>query len=175
MKGCFVSRIIVLMLLISTFAFASDAEHAGSDIVQRTVNFVLFAGLIWYLVAEPVKNYFTSRSQAIAGELKKVQEKLNESIALKQEALAKITEAEKFAEELAVTSKRESKIISDNMLLQSEADLETLSKQYLSNVDFEQRKMVRKVVEDVLNEVLSQSSDSFDKEVMANVILKKVA
>ncbi|MDD2789393.1 MAG: F0F1 ATP synthase subunit B [Sulfurimonas sp.] len=169
------SRILVLMLMISTFAFASDAEHAGSDIVQRTVNFALFAGLIWYLVAEPVKNYFTSRSQAIADELKKVQEKLNESIALKKEALAKITEAQKFAEELAVTSKRESKIISDNMLLQSEADLETLSKQYLSNVDFEQRKMVRKVVEDVLNEVLSQSSDSFDKEAMANVILKKVA
>jgi F-type H+-transporting ATPase subunit b len=161
--------------MISTFAFASDAEHAGTDIVQRTVNFALFAGLIWYLVAEPVKNYFTSRSQAIADELKKVQEKLNESIALKQEALAKITEANKFAQELAVTSKKEGKIISDNMLLQSEADLETLSKQYSANVDFEQRKMVRKVVEDVLHEVLSQSSDSFDKEAMANVILKKVA
>ena len=169
------SRIIVLVLMISTLAFASDAENAGTDIVQRTVNFVLFAGLIWYLVAEPAKNYFSSRSQAIADELKKVQDKLNESVALKKDALTKITEAEKFAEELAVTSKKEGKIISDNILLQSEADLEILAKQYNTTIDFEQRKMVRKLVEDILSDVLSQSSDSFDKEAMANVILKKVA
>jgi F-type H+-transporting ATPase subunit b len=35
--------------------------------------------------------------------------------------------------------------------------------------------MVRSVVENTLKEVLSQSDDSFDKEAMANVILKKVA
>jgi F-type H+-transporting ATPase subunit b len=170
-----VSRILVLMLMISTFAFASDAEHAGTDIIQRTVNFALFAGLVWYLVAEPVKNYFTSRSQAIADELKKVQDKLNESIALRKEALVKISDAEKFAEELAITSKKENKIIGDNILLQNEADLENLLKQYKTSTDFEQRKMVRKVVEEVLDVVLSQSSDGFDKEAMANVILKKVA
>jgi F-type H+-transporting ATPase subunit b len=70
--------------MISTYALASDAEHAGTDIVQRTVNFILFVGLIWYMVAEPVKNYFTSRSKSIADDLKRVQDKLNESIALKK-------------------------------------------------------------------------------------------
>lgn len=42
-------------------------------------------------------------------------------------------------------------------------------------MEFEQRKMVRNVVENILSDVLSQSDDSFDKEAMANVILKKVA
>ncbi len=118
------SRILVFMLMISTYALASgDAEHAGTDIVQRTVNFVLFAGLIWYLIAEPVKNYFTGRTQSIADELQKVQDKLNESISLKKEALAKISEAEKFADELAVSSKKENKIINDNMMIQCDAEL----------------------------------------------------
>ena len=95
------------MLMMSTAALASgNAENAGTDIVQRTVNFILFAGLIWYLVAEPVKNFFASRSKAIADELEKIQEKLNESIALKKEALAKILDAQKYAEELAVISKK---------------------------------------------------------------------
>ena len=169
------SRVLVLLLSISTIALASDAGNAGTDVVQRTVNFLLFVGLIWYLIAEPVKNYFQSRSQGIADELKKVQEKLNETIALKKEALAKISSAEKFAEELVVSSKKENKIINDNMMLQCESDLEILTKQQASSTEFEQRKMVRAVVEDVLNEVLSQSSDGFDKEAMANVILKKVA
>jgi F-type H+-transporting ATPase subunit b len=161
--------------MISTYALASDAEHAGTDIVQRTVNFVLFAGLVWYLVAEPVKSYFAARSQGISSELQKVQDKLNESITLKKDALVKISDAEKFAEDLVVSSKKENKILNDNIMNQCNVDLETLSKQQVSLMEFEQRKMVRSVVEETLSEVLSQSSESFDKETMANVILKKVA
>jgi len=170
-----VSRILVIMLMISTCALASSAEHAGTDIVQRTVNFLIFAGLVWYLVAEPVKNFFASRSQGIADELQKVQDKLNESIALKKEVLTKISEAEKFAEELVQSSKKENKILNDNIMMQCDAELETLAKQHASLMEFEQRKMVRNVVENILDDVLSQSSDSFDKKAMANVILKKVA
>ena len=161
--------------MISTYAFASEAGHGETDIVQRTVNFLLFAGLVWYLVGEPAKNYFASRSQSIADELKKVQERLEESVALKKDAEAKISDAEKFAEELAVTSKKENKIINDNIMAQCELDLTTLSKQGSTSRDFAQRNMVRDVVEDVLKETLAQSSKDFDKEAMANIILKKVA
>jgi F-type H+-transporting ATPase subunit b len=161
--------------MISTVALASEAEHAGTDIVQRTVNFLLFAGLIWYLVAEPVKNYFSGRSQGIADELKKVQEKLDESITLKKEALAKISEAEKFAEELAASSKKENKILNDNIMIQCDAELEAMVKQYASKKEFEQKNMVREVVETIVTETLDQSSEIFDREAMANVILKKVA
>jgi F-type H+-transporting ATPase subunit b len=170
-----VSRILVTLLAMSTIALASSAEGGSTDIIQRTVNFLLFAGLVWYLVAEPIKAYFNSRSQGVADELKKVQDKLNETIALKKEALAKISGAEKYAEALAISSKKENKIINDNMMLQCQAELENLVKQNISLREFEQRKMVRTVVEDVLNEVLSQSADSFDKKAMADVILKKVA
>ena len=169
------SRILVLILMISTYAFASEAGHGESDIVQRTVNFLLFAGLVWYLVGEPAKAYFASRSQGIADELKKVQDKLGETISLKKEALAKISDAEKFAEELAVTVKKENKIINDNIMAQCESDLETLTKHGVTTRDYAQRKMVRGVVEDVITETLAQSSGDFDKEAMANVILKKVA
>ena len=169
------SRILVTLLAMSTIALASSAEGGSTDIIQRTVNFLLFAGLVWYLVAEPMKAYFNARSQGVADELKKVQDKLNETIALKKEALAKISDAEKYADALAISSKKENKIINDNIMVQCEVELENLAKQNISVTEFEQRKMVRTVVENVLNEVLSQSSDSFDKKAMADVILKKVA
>ena len=169
------SRILVTLLAMSTIALASSAEGGSTDIIQRTVNFILFAGLVWYLVAEPMKAYFNARSQGVADELKKVQDKLNETIALKKEALAKISDAEKYADALAISSKKENKVINDNIMVQCEVELENLAKQNISVTEFEQRKMVRTVVENVLNEVLSQSSDSFDKKAMADVILKKVA
>jgi len=169
-----VSRILLLTLMMSTYALASGGD-GGTDIIQRTVNFLLFAGLVWYLVAEPAKNFFASRSQGIADELKSVQAKLNESVLLKKEAFAKISDAEKFAEELAISSKKENKIINDSIMAQCEIELENLVKQDASIKDFEQRKMVRKVVEDILAKTLNQTSNSFDKEAMANVILRKVA
>lgn len=160
---------------MTTFALASEAEHGGSDIVQRTVNFILFAGLVWYLVADPIKNFFTSRSQSIADDLEKVQARLKESAALKQEAEEKVVEAEKIAQELIASAKKESKILNDNVMNQCDVELEALVKQHASKMDFEKRAMVRGVVEDILQETLSQSADGFDKEAMANVILKKVA
>jgi F-type H+-transporting ATPase subunit b len=42
-------------------------------------------------------------------------------------------------------------------------------------IDFEQRKMVREVVESILAEAVDGASASFDREAMANLILKKVA
>ena len=161
--------------MISTYALASEVREAGTDIVQRTVNFFLFAGLVWYLVGEPIKNYFASRTQSIADELKKVQDKLDESIHSKKDALTKISEAEKFAEDLANTSKKENKIINDSIMTQCDVELENIAKQSISKIEFEERKMVREVVESIVNESLNQAADSFDKEAMANVILKKVA
>jgi F-type H+-transporting ATPase subunit b len=161
--------------MISTYALASGSEHAGTDIIQRTVNFILFAGLVWYLIAEPVKNYFSSRSKMIADDLKRVQERLNESIALKKDVLIKISEAEKFAEDLVKSSKKENKIINDNIMHQCDIELEAITKQYKSLIESEQRNMVRNVVENIVKETLRQSSETFDKKAMANVLLKKVA
>lgn len=168
-------KIVILLLMVSTYALASETGHEGTDILQRTVNFLLFAGLLWYLVAQPVKNFFASRSNSIAEELNKVQEKLQESIAAKKEALAKISEAEKFAEELAATSKKENKILNDKIMEQCEKDLENLVKQYDVKKEFAQRTMVRNVVEEVVGKTLDESSEIFDKEAMADVIIKKVA
>jgi F-type H+-transporting ATPase subunit b len=161
--------------MISTIALASDAEHAQTDIIQRTVNFLLFVGLVWYLVAEPVQLYFAKRSQSIADEMQKVQDKLKESINLKKEALHKINEAERFAEDLAVSAKKENKILNDNIMAQCEVDLDIIGKHQVSVIDFERRRMIREVVETTLSEILEQSNEEFDKKAMTNVILKKVA
>jgi F-type H+-transporting ATPase subunit b len=161
--------------MVSTYALASGGGEGGTDIVQRTVNFALFAGLIWYLVAEPAKAFFKGRSQGIADELQKVKDRLKESDDLKKEALAKVSEAKKFAEELQESLKKENKILNDNIMAQCEKDLLNLTNVQKSQMNFEQRKMVREVVENVMTKLLADSKNDFDKEAMANVILKKVA
>lgn len=170
------SKILLPLLFVSMSLFASEhAADGGTDIVQRTVNFVIFAGILWYLLAEPVKNYFGGRSQGIADELQKVQDRLRESKQAKEAAEAKVVEANKLAEEIIASASKEGKILNEKILKQCDVDVENMQKQNVAVMELEQRKMVRQLVDEIMNEVLTQESSSLDKEAMANIIMKKVA
>lgn len=169
-------KIIVTVLMLSAYLFGSDAGAEGStDIVQRTVNFLIFAGILFYILAEPVKSYFSGRTTGIADELEKVQERLRESKRLKDAAEHKIEEAERFAIELAESSKKENKILSDKILAQCEQDLEIISKQNGALMELDKRKMVRDVVSEIMNDVMNSSNDALGKEAMTEILKKKVA
>jgi F-type H+-transporting ATPase subunit b len=170
------SKIIVTLLLLGAYLFGSDAGTEGStDILQRTVNFLIFVGILVYLLAEPIKNYFVGRSAGIASELEKVQERLLESKRLKEAAEHKIEEAERFANELSELSKRENKILCDKIAAQCDQELETIQKQSLALMDLEKRKMVRETVSEVMNDVMNGSGASLGKEAMTEILKKKVA
>jgi F-type H+-transporting ATPase subunit b len=169
-------KIIVTLLMVTGVVFASGGAEGGeTDIVQRTVNFLIFAGILYYLLAEPMKNFFGGRSKGIADELEKVQEKLRDSKAAKEAAEQKIEEAKKFAADLMATAKKENKILNEKIMQQCESDLENITKQNAALMDLEQRKMVREVVDAVMDDVLAEESAGFDKETMAQIIMKKVA
>lgn len=169
-------KIIVTVLTLSAYLFGSDAGAEGStDIVQRTVNFLIFAGILYYLLASPIKNFFSGRSTGIAEELEKVQERLRESKRLKESAEHKVEEAERFAGELSEMAKKENKILSDRIMVQSEQELETLQKQNEALMELEKRKMVREVVSDVMNDVMNGTGEALGKEAMTEILKKKVA
>ena len=169
---------IFIMAMIAAVTFA--AEHAEmaeveTDIVQRTVNFLIFAGIVYYLIAEPVKAFFTGRTQTISTELEKVQDRLKESKAAKEAASAKIDEAKKLAEDIMSSCKKENVIINDKMASQLEFDLTNLEKQQADIIGLEKRQMVRDLVEEVLADALNQDASVLDKDAFAEIILKKVA
>ncbi len=167
-------KILLSVLILSSYALASDGE-GGTDIVWRTINFLVFAGILYYLLANPIKSFFKGRSASIAAELERVQEKLKESKLAKDRALRKIEEAQKIAGDLLESSKKENKILNEHIVRQCEADIENIIRQHVALMDLEQRKMVRALVDEVMHDLLNQESEGFDKEAMAQIVLKKVA
>jgi F-type H+-transporting ATPase subunit b len=168
-------KILLTIMMMSVYAVASDGGEGGTDIVQRTVNFIIFAGILYYLLASPIKSFFQGRSAGIRQELDRVQEKMKESKTAKELALQKIEDAEKFATDLIESSKKENRILNDNIMQQCDMDLENIEKQNVSLMDLEQRKMVRNLVDTVMNDLLVEENASFDKDAMAQIIMKKVA
>ncbi len=168
-------KIVITVLMLSAYLFGSDAAEGSTDIVQRTVNFLVFVGILYYLLAEPLKNYFGGRSAGIAGELEKVQERLRESKRLKEAAELKIEEAKRFVNELSETTKKECKILSDKIMSQCDQDFDIMQKQSNALMDLEKRQMVRSVVNEVMGDVMSASDASMGSEAMTDILKKKVA
>lgn len=171
-------KILFTLLSLSAVALASSEAAVGNgstDIVPRTINFLIFAGVVYYLIAEPIKAYFTGRSQGIADEQNKVKEKLEESKIAKALAKSEIEDANKFAHDLELSAKKENKIINDNIMTQCDMDLQNLENQNLILMDFEQRSMTREVVNSIMNDVMTHENENFGKEAMAQIVMKKVA
>ena len=84
------------VLLLAGVAAASEAAggHGGisaekmQDLLWRTVNFVVFAGILIYLVAKPAKKFFAQRTQDVATTLEEMAAKQAEF-----EAAVKVAEA----------------------------------------------------------------------------------
>lgn len=167
-------RIILITLLFGGYLFGSGSA-GETDILWRTINFAIFIAILYYLLANPIKNYFTGRSKSISDDLERVQERLRESKRLKELAKQKVDEAKVFASELMESSKKENKIIFDRIIAQGDADIDVISKQHSSLMDLEQRQMVRDVVSSVMGNVTKNATDAMGKDAMADILKKKVA
>jgi len=88
------------VLLLAGVAAASEAAAGGGhggisaekmqDLLWRTVNFVVFAGILIYLVAKPAKKFFAQRTQDVATTLEEMAAKQAEFEAAVKAAEARL-------------------------------------------------------------------------------------
>jgi F-type H+-transporting ATPase subunit b len=168
-------RIFGLMLVAFATSLFASGGNGETDILPRTVNFLIFAGILYYLIADKVKAFFSGRVEDIKGDMEKVQELLKDSKKKKDEAQLKVDEAKKIAEDLVTSANKEAKSISEKMDKSVKIDIENLVKQYNESVELEKRKVVKSVAQEVIEELLKDDSINISNEKIIDIIKKKVA
>ena len=98
---------ILFFLALPFLAYASEHGGTNYDIVERTLNFLLFFAILVYFAAKPLKALYQSRIDRIANKLESIQEKLRESKAKKDDVLKRVEEAKQNANALIETAKKE--------------------------------------------------------------------
>lgn len=164
-----------LLLLIVSGGTLFGSDGVGTDIIPRTVNFIIFIAIIYYLLADFIKNFFKKRRDEIASKLNSVQTKVKESKKRREEAALKIKDAERVAEEIISTSKKEALIISENYDKSLKFDLEILDKQHKEQIELESRKMKKVVVNETLKEMFEDDGVAINEKEFVNIILKRVS
>ncbi len=169
-------KYIVLMLFpIFVFASESAGESGGTDIIPRAINFIIFAGILYYLIAEPAKAYFSGRKSAIADKLDSIQQKLKASAKEKEDAKELVEKAKLSAQEILNLSENEIRILEDKVANDLKLELENLEKGFEDQTTIERRKMIRDVVSEVLDTMFAKDSLSVEKDELINIVMKKVA
>ncbi len=167
-------RVIVGVVLLGGTLLASEGG-GESDFIPRLVNFLIFAAIIYYLVADHVKNFFKNRSAQIAAKLEEVQQKLKQTKEEKERAEAELQKAKQLAEEILKTSKQEIEIMTKELKEQALKEIALMQKLFEENIELTRRKKIKEITKEVLEELFEDKSLDLDKEKFINLIVKKVA
>ena len=168
-------KLLLLGLTLSPLALFASSGDTETDIIQRTVNFVIFAAILYYLLADKLKAAFADRSLSIQAELDKVQDTLDASAKKVDNATAQLEEAKKLAIEVVEGANAEIDKVKQNVLDAVESDIANLEKHFDEKVRVETRKAKKEVVSEILDELLSADNISLSQEELSNIVLKKVA
>jgi F-type H+-transporting ATPase subunit b len=177
--------LLLSLLLIPAFLLASGSEgevsrymlQTGreSDFWPRVINFSIFAIVVYYLVANPIKSFFKGRSEDIETSLEEIEQRLQKAKDEKQEAQNRLDESEKKAKEILVDAKAEAEFLAKKIIETNENDLISLDKQFEEKTSLEERKSAREAINEILSENLSNDDILIDEVKVAQIISKKVA
>jgi len=167
-------KIGMILALLSISIFAS--EHGGeTDIIQRTFNFLVFAGIVYYLVAEPLKNFLVGRTTSIENEFKDNAIKIAEVQSNKETAEKNLNQAKRQAGIIISDAKKEATLISDKMMKMADQEIEMLIKQQSELESLAENKMVKSVVDEVIQDIIKNGNIGLDQNSLTKTLLTKVS
>jgi|AAUQ01.1.fsa_nt_gi F-type H+-transporting ATPase subunit b len=167
--------------LLMAGGHSGEAEHyrsitgRDSDFFPRVFNFLIFSGLLYYLLAEPVKNFFAERREKIAKSLQEIEARFQKAKETQKSAEQKLKESKKIAEEIMKDVELEIEVLKKRFDEILQKDLESLERAYKEKIEMEERKIKREVIFTVLDENISNNDIPITSSKVIEKLAKKVA
>jgi len=171
---------LIATVLVPSLVLAGHGEHHdvtmfNSDFLYRVLNFSVFAGLIYYLAANPIKAFFVGRTEGIATQLEEIEEKLKASENERLAAEENLVKVEGKAKEIVSDAGSEAKLLSSNIADKNETALELLEKQAIEKQSLESKKATRATIDALLNDGFANDDITIDEAKVVSLISNKVA
>jgi len=165
----------IVLLALPTAIFASDITMTHSDFFHRVFNFSIFAGLMYYLLSNPIKSFFVDRKSGIENQLVAIEKTLQDTKKDKEEALLKLEESKTKALEIIETAHKEAKLISQKIAQDNIEEIKILDKSFVEKCENESRRMNRELIDDVLNSSITNNDIILETRKVVELVSKKVA
>ncbi|MDR2638666.1 MAG: hypothetical protein LBC09_02375 [Helicobacteraceae bacterium] len=163
-------RAFILLISAAAAAFGAEGEL---DILWRTINFAIFAGLTYYLLADFVRKFFGDRTRSIVSAFEKAQDKAKEARSNREKAAAALDEAKANAESIVKFAKDEAIAIADRVSAKTDEEIKVLHKLKEESKIVAENKMIRAVVASTMGEILSADDLLSDQDAIVENLRKR--
>ena len=168
-------KVLITLLSITPLVLFANEHEVNSDIVERTVNFFIFAAILYYLLADKLKTFFGDRTKSIQAELDKAQEMMKASQKRVEEAQKEVEDSKAIAQELVASANNDIESIKSKINDAVEQEIKILEKLSIDKQAIETKEVKQEVVQKVLDQLLTDENIALSQDDLANIILKKVA
>lgn len=164
-----------LLLFLPLLAFGAKDGAPDYDILARTFHFVIFAGILYYFIKNPIKNAYKGRIEAIEKKMTQSRNKILEAQRKEEEARAKAEKMKVQAAEFIENGKVEAKLLKEKIERDAEAAIRILNDSFAEQKEFARRDSVRKTVASVLDNAFSDKDIAVSEQALVDIIKKKVS
>jgi len=163
-------KIALFLTIFSALVFANEGGMINTDFIPRSINFIIFVAILWYLAGNKIVNFFEERKNKIAKQYQEIQNKLNESKAKKEALKAELENAKAKAKEIVETAKKEALLIEEKIKTATEEEIKIIERHFEEFKESEKNKLKRDVAKAFLEETLKDVH--ITSEDAAKIILK---
>lgn len=177
-----------LGLALAGVAGATEAGgHGGmdpakvTDFIWRTVNFVVFAAILVYLLAKPAKGFFAKRSQDISQSLEDLEAKKTAAAQALKEAEARLAQVTGEREKIIQQYLAEGETEKARILEKAEMVASRLREMASFSIEQETKKAVQELKQEVVGAATQMAQDLIkekvtpaDQQQLVEEYLKKV-
>ncbi len=115
----FLVKMVLGFLIFLSPLCATGLDISQTDIIERSLNFLLFAGILWYFLAKKLRSFLHSKSLEISKRLEEIQAQLKVSKENKKKLLKELEQAKEKAELIISDANKEAYTITQKYELQT--------------------------------------------------------
>ncbi|MFP6115737.1 F0F1 ATP synthase subunit B [Helicobacter pylori] len=170
----FLVKMVLGFLILLSPLCATGLDISQTDIIERSLNFLLFAGILWYFLAKKLRSFLRSKSLEISKRLEEIQAQLKVSKENKKKLLKELEQAKEKAELIISDANKEAYTITQKYELQTRMDVENLIKNSKALMDLEVKKIKRELVESVFKDLRESKKVSFNTQDCVNILKQRL-
>ncbi|GAA8952298.1 F0F1 ATP synthase subunit B [Helicobacter pylori] len=170
----FLVKMVLGFLILLSPLCATGLDISQTDIIERSLNFLLFAGILWYFLAKKLRSFLHFKSLEISKRLEEIQAQLKVSKENKKKLLKELEQAKEKAELIISDANKEAYTITQKYELQTKMDVENLIKNSKALMDLEVKKIKRELVESVFKDLRESKKVSFNAQDCVNILKQRL-
>ncbi|MGL2720378.1 F0F1 ATP synthase subunit B [Helicobacter pylori] len=170
----FLVKMVLGFLILLSPLCATGLDISQTDIIERSLNFLLFAGILWYFLAKKLRSFLRSKSLEISKRLEEIQAQLKVSKENKKKLLKELEQAKEKAELIISDANKEAYTITQKYELQTKMDVENLIKNSRALMDLEVKKIKRELVESVFKDLRESKKVPFNVQDCVNILKQRL-